>query len=51
MAATLWEPATIPHEVANPHPLRNGLIALAIRLASSGVVVAVREYRRGNYQR
>jgi len=35
----------------SPDPLRNDLIALAIRLVLSTVVIAVREYLRGNYQR
>jgi uncharacterized protein involved in exopolysaccharide biosynthesis len=49
ITATLWEPAKLPATPASPHPLRNGLITLVITLMLSTVVVAVREYRRGNY--
>jgi capsular polysaccharide biosynthesis protein len=49
--ATQWGPAKLPVTPVSPDPLRNDLIALAIGLVLSTVVIAVREYLRGNYQR
>jgi capsular polysaccharide biosynthesis protein len=51
IAATLWEPAKLPVTPVSPNPITNGLIALAIGLALSMVVIAIREYLRDNYQR
>jgi capsular polysaccharide biosynthesis protein len=51
ITATLWQPAALPGAPVSPNPLRNGLITLAIGLALSLVVIAIREYLRGNYQR
>jgi capsular polysaccharide biosynthesis protein len=50
ITATLWQPAKLPVTPAIPNPFRNGLITLAIGLALSMVVIAIREYLRDNYR-
>jgi uncharacterized protein involved in exopolysaccharide biosynthesis len=51
ITATLWQPATLPEAPISPTPIRNGLIALAIGLALSMVMIVLREYLRDNHQR
>jgi capsular polysaccharide biosynthesis protein len=50
VVATLWESAKMPVTPVSPNPIRNGLIALAIGLVLSMVVIAIREYLRDNYR-
>jgi capsular polysaccharide biosynthesis protein len=42
LTATLWQSATLPTDHVSPHPVRNGLVALAVALALSAGLLAGR---------